>query len=301
MKYIIGSVLFASLLQIFLWLNNSDKFISPPDADNIIKSLSYAPYKGTKKELLSDDEILHDLTLIKRFTKRIRLYSASDAQKVLPFVKQLGMHIHFGIWISSDEESNKEEIALAKTLIPLYYTSISSVIVGNEVLLRKDLKAEELVPIIRDIKEFTHDIYIKSHIKVHEPLVSTAEVWNIWLENPSLGKEVDFIDMHILPYWEKIQAEDFVPFFKEVYNNANGLDIRTHARSAGTSIAPIPSAFLPRMRRGSIPSGPADASSEPRQSSFPMFHHERYPQLSPCGSVCPCPVGKPCRLFRWHG
>ena len=220
MKYIIGSVLFASLLQIFLWLNNSDKFISPPDADNIIKSLSYAPYKGTKKELLSDDEILHDLTLIKRFTKRIRLYSASDAQKVLPFVKQLGMHIHFGIWISSDEESNKEEIALAKTLIPLYYTSISSVIVGNEVLLRKDLKAEELVPIIRDIKEFTHDIYIKSHIKVHEPLVSTAEVWNIWLENPSLGKEVDFIDMHILPYWEKIQAEDFVPFFKEVYNSA---------------------------------------------------------------------------------
>ncbi|MBU1659803.1 glycosyltransferase [bacterium] len=221
MKYILSSLLFASLLQIFLWLNNSDKIISPPNAENIIKSISYAPYKETSREYLSDEEILRDLTMLKRFTKKVRLYSAPDAQRVLPLVKQLGMQAHFGFWLSSNENDNNKEIELAKTLIQTYYANISSVIVGNEVLLRDDLKLEELIVIIRDFKKLLRDIHKKTPLKYHKPSVTTAEIWNLWLDNPSLGKEVDIVTIHILPYWEKIQAENFVPFFKEIYNNVS--------------------------------------------------------------------------------
>jgi len=219
LKYILSSLLLASLIQVFLWLNSSDKSVLPPNAENIIESFSYAPYKNSNEEMLSDDEINRDLMLIKRFTTKIRLYSAHDAQKVLPIAERLGMKAHLGLWLSPVLEDNEKEIALAKELLDDHYANILSIIVGNEVLLRKDLTFDELVAYIRDFKEATARLEKKYKKRHPKPLVTTAEVWNIWLDNPALGKEVDLINIHILPYWEKIRAESFLPFFKEVYQD----------------------------------------------------------------------------------
>ena len=251
MKYILVSLLLASLLQVFLWLNSDNKFITPPDADDIIESLSYAPYqKGNEKEMLSDEEVIRDLKLLKKFTNTIRLYSADDSQKVMPHLKDLGMKAHMGLWLSGVVEDNEKEIALAKSLIAEYQESLISVIVGNEVLLRDDLDPDELIVHIRDFKEFItfiqkmdrddrekaiqEEIAKEKNRKVrakklkeakataakedkHTILVTTAEIWNMWLLYPYLADEVDFITIHILPYWEKIRAEDFEPFFNEKY------------------------------------------------------------------------------------
>lgn len=251
MKYILSSLLLASLLQVFLWLNSSDKFISPPDADNIIESLSYAPYtKGDSKQFLSEEEIIRDLELLKQFTNKVRLYSAEDSEKVMPAVKKLGMQAHMGLWLSPVAEDNEKEVALAKSLITEYYESLTSVIVGNEVLLRDDLSPDELIVFIKDFRGYVDNISktnkeakakaIKDEIakeknrkaraakekelkekaakeKEHKVLLTTAEIWNMWLLYPNLADEVDFITIHILPYWEKIKAESFEPFFKEIY------------------------------------------------------------------------------------
>ncbi|MFA5426869.1 MAG: glycosyltransferase family 2 protein [Sulfurimonas sp.] len=251
MKYILSSLLLASLLQVFLWLNSSDKFISPPDAENIIESLSYAPYtKGDSKQFLSEEEIIRDLELLKQFTNKVRLYSAEDSEKVMPAIKKLGMQAHMGLWLSPVAEDNEKEVALAKSLITEYYESLTSVIVGNEVLLRDDLSPDELIVFIKDFRGYVDNISktnkeakakaIKDEIakeknrkaraakekelkekaakeKEHKVLLTTAEIWNMWLLYPNLADEVDFITIHILPYWEKIKAESFEPFFKEIY------------------------------------------------------------------------------------
>jgi cellulose synthase/poly-beta-1,6-N-acetylglucosamine synthase-like glycosyltransferase/exo-beta-1,3-glucanase (GH17 family) len=140
--------------------------------------------------------------------------------------------------------------ALAKSLITEYHENLTSVIVGNEVLLRDDLSPDDLIVFIKDFKEFVNNISrtnkeakekaIKEEIakeknrkaraakekelkekaakeKNHKILVTTAEIWNMWLLYPNLADEVDFITIHILPYWEKIKAESFEPFFKEIY------------------------------------------------------------------------------------
>ena len=159
------------------------------------------------------------MSLLKHFTNQIRVYSAKDAEKVLPVAQQLGMKVHLGFWLSANEEMNKKEIELAKKLIHVYYSNISSIIVGNEVLLRKDLTLEQLVVILRDIKKMVYVLNRKHPRRIHKPTVSTAEVWNLWIENPSLGKEVDVINIHVLPYWETVKAEQFIPFFREVYAN----------------------------------------------------------------------------------
>ncbi|CAD6881593.1 probable glucosyl transferase [Methylomonas albis] len=56
-------------------------------------------------------------------------------------------------------------------------------------------KANELIEYIREVKKRTW-----------KP-VSTAETWDIWVANPALAAEVDYIAVHILPYWEGVPVD----------------------------------------------------------------------------------------------
>ena len=38
--------------------------------------------------------------------------------------------------------------------------------------------------------------------------VSTAEPWHVWHDHPELAREVDYIAVHILPYWEGVPRAD---------------------------------------------------------------------------------------------
>ncbi len=77
-------------------------------------------------------------------------------------------------------------IALAKH----YPDVIQSVVVGNEVLLRGELSAQDLGNVIREVKR-----------QVPMP-VTYADVWEFWQRNRDLQDAVDFVTIHILPYWE---------------------------------------------------------------------------------------------------
>ena len=76
-----------------------------------------------------------------------------------------------------------------------HYQNIVRVIVSNEVLLREEITLQETIDYIRRVKE-----------KVWAP-VSVAEPWHIWLKYPDLVDKVDFIAVHLLPYWENIPNE----------------------------------------------------------------------------------------------
>ena len=41
---------------------------------------------------------------------------------------------------------------------------------------------------------------------VRQP-VSTAEPWHVWLAHPELAQAVDYITIHLLPYWEGLPVE----------------------------------------------------------------------------------------------
>jgi glucan 1,3-beta-glucosidase len=64
------------------------------------------------------------------------------------------------------------------------------VIVGNEVLLRRERTAGDLAADLA---------WARARTSV--PL-SYADVWEFWLRNPALADAVDFVTIHILPYWE---------------------------------------------------------------------------------------------------
>src|SRR5262249_58409147 len=59
-----------------------------------------------------------------------------------------------------------------------------------EVLLRGEMSAPELTRLIGEVKA-----------QVTMP-VTYADVWEFWLRNRDVAAAVDFVTIHILPYWE---------------------------------------------------------------------------------------------------
>ena len=67
---------------------------------------------------------------------------------------------------------------------------ITALVVGNEVLLRGEMTTSDLAANIRSVKS-----------QVTVP-VTYADVWEFWLRNREVYDAVDFVTIHILPYWE---------------------------------------------------------------------------------------------------
>ena len=160
-----------------------------------LQSVSFAPYRPGQSPLTrtfpTPAEIDDDLHRLQGKVRAVRTYSAGENLEAVPQrAGKYGLKVWHGAWLNNNEKENLEQINLLIDHANKYKDTIERVIVGNEVLLRKDLTANELRRYIRQVKQ-----------RVTQP-VTYADVWEFWLRNPSLADEVDFITIHILPYWE---------------------------------------------------------------------------------------------------
>ena len=158
--------------------------------------LSYAPFRGGQSPLdpttrISAAQIEEDLSQLARLTDCVRTYSVDyGLDQIAGIASRLGLKVMQGLWLSSHPDKNRFQIETAVSLAKAYPGTIRSVVVGNEVLLRGEMSATELVETIRAVKA-----------RVPMP-VTYADVWEFWLRNRDVAAAVDFITIHILPYWE---------------------------------------------------------------------------------------------------
>lgn len=243
MKYIFMAIFIATLFQITLWISDENKVITPPDAQKVIQSFSYSPYIGEDKQAKTYSEVKEDLLILKKLTNKIRLYASEDAKNVMEVAKDLNMSVDFGIWIGANKEKNEQELAQAFDYIRFYYDTINTVIVGNEVLLRADVSEDELIEYIhrvqdgvsaitqqklaqaKEIQKKTQKTTKKQKGKKEPPVsvktipITTADIWYTWYEHPEVANYIDFMTVHILPYWEKVDAKTSLAFFEKTYDD----------------------------------------------------------------------------------
>jgi len=110
-----------------------------------------------------------------------------------------GLNVALGAWLDADRDKNEEQL---RTVIDLANThqNVVRVIIGNEVLFRGDLKVEELARYLD-----------RARASIGQP-VGTAETWHTWLAYPELAQHVDFIGVHLLPYWEGVAVDRAVDY-----------------------------------------------------------------------------------------
>lgn len=171
--------------------------VLPEPAGVAIDCVSYAPFRRPGESpldpdaLVSPERIRADLQQLSTYTDCVRTYSVDQGLDAVPEIAAtLGQRVLLGIWIDRDAVSNQAGIARALALAKAYPQTVSAIIVGNEVLLRRELDAVQLGELIRQVRTGT------------EVPVTYADVWEFWLRNAELADLVDWVTVHILPYWE---------------------------------------------------------------------------------------------------
>jgi len=171
---------------------------APVGPDEKLYCISYAPFRGEQNPFGPDipidvRQIEEDLAQLKQVTNCIRTYSIDHGLDQIPEVaRRHGLKVMQGLWLSSLPDLSRKQVEGAVALAKRYPDVITAVIVGNEVLLRGEMSAPQLARIIRDVKA-----------QVTVP-VTYADVWEFWLRYREVATAVDFVTVHILPYWEDI-------------------------------------------------------------------------------------------------
>ena len=222
MKLIFNFLLVVLAHIIFVWYSNQPQDVGKDVPAGKLMSLSFAPFREgfspLEKTKPLPEHIEQDLQLLADKTESIRTYSSSIGLEPIPeLAGKYGLKVIQGGWLSSNLIDNRQEMAALIKSANAYPDIVKRVIVGNEVLLRGELDVERVIGYIREVKR-----------AVKQP-VSYADVWSIYMRYPQLMNEVDFITIHILPYWEDEPisvdnaAEHLEKIVKQVENEARGV------------------------------------------------------------------------------
>ena len=169
---------------------------APIDPDAKLMCVSYAPFRGDQTPLspiarISAEQIAQDLAQLAKISDCVRTYSNENGLDQVPeLAARVGLKVIQGIWLSNNRLKNLAQISTAVRLAKDFPATITSLVVGNEVLLRGEMTSTDLAATIRSVKA-----------QVAVP-VTYADVWEFWLRYREVYEAVDFVTIHILPYWE---------------------------------------------------------------------------------------------------
>jgi cellulose synthase/poly-beta-1,6-N-acetylglucosamine synthase-like glycosyltransferase/exo-beta-1,3-glucanase (GH17 family) len=203
MRNLLVAALIAAAVHAGGWFLARESAVAP-SARDAIGSLSYTigdpdelGHPATEKDL---QQIDNDLKTIASVAGGVRLYQSGGVYASVPQIAdKYGLPVVAGAWVDSRPEASEKEMAAAIDMVNRN-PNVRSVVVGNETILRLELKPDQLIQYIRRMKR-----------RVGKP-VTTGETWDIWLKHPELVREVDYIAAHILPYWEGIPANEAVEY-----------------------------------------------------------------------------------------
>ena len=158
-------------------------------------SVSFASFRRGQSPISGDYppavQVEEDLKSLIGVTRGVRTYTSREGMDVLPgLARKYGFEVTHSAWLGKKADINAKEVANLIKSANANPDVIKRVIVGNEVLLRQDLTPEQLIAYIRQVKA-----------AVKQP-VSYADVWAFYLRYPQVADEVDYLTIHILPYWE---------------------------------------------------------------------------------------------------
>src|SRR5690349_13935274 len=191
--------------------------VALPDAPSSrIACVSYAPYRRAGETpydptiFISPERIDADLSALSQRFDCVRTYSQGQGLAAVPAIaKRHGMQVLMGIWLGRDPAANAREVAMGIATANAHPDVLRGVVVGNEVLLRGELSPQVLAGYVRQVR---------AAVPAAVP-VTYADVWEFWLRYPQMASAVDYLTIHILPYWEDepVPPEHAVRHVAQVY------------------------------------------------------------------------------------
>jgi exo-beta-1,3-glucanase (GH17 family)/cellulose synthase/poly-beta-1,6-N-acetylglucosamine synthase-like glycosyltransferase len=205
---IIAVAIAAVTVSVWAWINRPD---SEPPWPGMIQGFSFSPMRTGDNPMLGKyptvEQIEEDLILLKGKTHAVRTYTLEGPLAEIPaLAARHGINVALGAWIDARLEKNNAEVNRLLQVAHKNKRNVVRVIVGNEVLLRGDIPMQQLIKYLDKVR---------SRLKIP---VSTAEPWHVWKKHPELARHVDYLAVHVLPYWEGVPVQRAVEFVVERIN-----------------------------------------------------------------------------------
>jgi exo-beta-1,3-glucanase (GH17 family) len=139
-------------------------------------------------------------------TRYIRTYSSTgSADVIVQSAEAAHVCVALGIGLGRDPVANAREMRAGERLAS--NSAVRAIVVGNEVLQNKDLSEEQLRSDIRQVRA-----------KLGRAVpVTIADTYTEWLQHRDLANDVDFITVHIYPFWQGISIDSAIRFLDQAY------------------------------------------------------------------------------------
>jgi cellulose synthase/poly-beta-1,6-N-acetylglucosamine synthase-like glycosyltransferase/exo-beta-1,3-glucanase (GH17 family) len=227
MRIVAAVVALVACVHAALWFAGRTQ-IDAPTFDGQLASVSYAPFDGSthpdKGGRATAARIRADLRVLAPYTRTLRTYSATDGVELVPAIaSEFGLKVTAGAWLGPDRKRNDRELRAVVDLARRH-SNVDGIVVGNETVYRgetiftgddnyspDELRRIQAARDSRDLAKIKENINVARLIKIIQRVkretqvpVTTGEIYSVWIDHPELVSAVDFIAVHILPYWEGV-------------------------------------------------------------------------------------------------
>lgn len=208
----LSSLLLVTLVvsaNLLLWIGVNKPY-STVETRYPVESISVNPYRADQSPFeghtFTPEALDAELARLADKTKVVRLYSATHGLEQVPALAatyRLGVIVT--AYLGDNPEENRREVDNAIQMAGRH-RNVQRVIIGNETQLHHTVPREELLGYLQEART-----------RLRTP-VSTAEPWDFWLNHPEMADAVDYLAIHILPYWVGVPVEEAVQYIVDHYH-----------------------------------------------------------------------------------
>lgn len=184
------------------------KLMNNPGLHKVFPGMDYTPFNAQYPACLSNppsqNNVTRDVAVLSQLTNTIRLYGTdcNQTEMVLHAFNKLtlkNMKLWLGVWLDGNSTTNNRGLSSMYDLISKNGADpFAGVIVGNEVLYRKDLSEQQLGDILTGVQSnFTSK-------KINLP-IATSELGDSY--NAGLAANVDVVMANIHPFFAGVTAD----------------------------------------------------------------------------------------------
>jgi exo-beta-1,3-glucanase (GH17 family) len=196
------------------------KLMNNPNLHKVFSGFAYTPFAAQYPQCLtsppSQNNVTRDMAMLGQLTNVVRLYGTdcNQTEMVLHAIDRLGltdMKIWLGVWLGHNGTTNTRQVNQMWKIIDDYGTDhMKGVVVGNEVLFRKDLTDAQLGTYLSDTKSNLTSKGIKLP-------VATSDLGDNW--TASLATEVDVVMSNIHPFFGGVEIDQAAGWTYDFWQN----------------------------------------------------------------------------------
>ena len=184
------------------------KLMNNPKLHKVFPGMDYTPFNAQYPACLtnppSQDNVTMDIAVLSQLTNAVRLYGTdcNQTQMVLHAIDKLSlpdMKVWLGVWLDNNSTTSNRGLDAMYQILSQYGVSpFAGVIIGNEVLYRKDMTETQLSDLLGGVRtNFTNQ---KLDLEI-----ATSDLGDNWKE--TLTENVDYVMSNIHPFFAGVTVE----------------------------------------------------------------------------------------------